>query len=79
LDEVGQQFWCASFRSCQGGKNFAGDCILPLGRKGTADFAIRSRASGLIQQPLTHGIVQLLVMSACEHPAVEPVHWAKQG
>ena len=56
-----------------------GDCILPLGRKGTADFAIRSRASGLIPQLLTRRIVQLLVMSACEHPAVEPVHWAKQG
>ena len=56
-----------------------GDCILPLGRKGTADFAIRSRASGLIQQLLPHRIVQLLIMSACEYPAVELVHWVKQN
>ena len=79
LDEIGQQFGVPLSESCQSGKNFSGDCILPFGRKGTADFPIRSRASGLIQQLLTHRIVQLLVTSACEHPAVEPVHWAKQG
>ena len=79
LEEIGQQFGVPLSESCQSGKNFSGDCILPFGRKGTADFPIRSRASGLIQQLLTHRIVQLLVMSACEHPAVEPVHWAKQG
>jgi hypothetical protein len=79
LDEIGQQFGVPLSESCQSGKNFSGDCILPLGRKGTADFAIRSRASGLIQQLLPHRIVQLLIMSACEYPAVELVHWVKQN